>query len=88
MLRLTLALMVRMGLALLVMAVLIRLVPMPTRADVVADDFAIAVCLALVLGPAVYLRLTRDAAGSSQEPGETYATTYSRARRQHEEEIR
>ena len=88
MLRLALALMVRMGLTLLVMAVLIRLVPMPTQADVMADDFAIALCLLLVLGPACYLRLTRDTAGSSREPGETDATNYSRARRQHEKGIR
>jgi hypothetical protein len=61
MLRLTLALLVRIGLVLLVMAVLVRLMPMPDRADVMADDFAIAVSLTLVLGPAIYLRLTRDA---------------------------
>jgi hypothetical protein len=60
MLRLTAALLVRMGLVLLVMAVLVRLLPMPDRADVMADDFAIAVSLAVVLGPAIYLRLTRD----------------------------
>jgi hypothetical protein len=61
MLRLTLALLVRIGLVLLIMAVLVRLMPMPDRADVMADDFAIAVSLMLVLGPAIYLRLTRDA---------------------------
>jgi hypothetical protein len=61
MLRLTLALLVRTGLVLLVMAVLVRLLPMPDRADVVADDFAIAVSLLVVLGPAIYLRLTRGA---------------------------
>ena len=60
MLRLTAALLVRMGLVLLVMAVLVRLLPMPDQADVMADDFAIVVSLALVLGPAIYLRLTRD----------------------------
>jgi hypothetical protein len=64
MLRLTLALLVRTGLVLLVMAVLVRLLPMPTRADVMADDFAIAVSLLVVLGPAIYLRLTRGARGS------------------------
>jgi hypothetical protein len=62
MLRLTAALLVRVGLVLLVMAVLVRLMPMPSRADVVADEFAIAVSLALTLGPAIYLRVTRDAA--------------------------
>ena len=60
MLRLTAALLVRMGLVLLVMAVLVRLLPMPDQADVMADNFAIVVSLALVLGPAIYLRLTRD----------------------------
>jgi hypothetical protein len=62
MLRLTAALLVRVGLVLLVMAVLVRLMPMPSRADVIADEFAIAVSLALTLGPAIYLRVTRDAA--------------------------
>lgn len=61
MLRLTAALLVRVGLVLLVMAVLVRLLPMPDQADVVADDFAIAVSLVLALAPAIYLRLTRDA---------------------------
>lgn len=60
MLRLTLALLVRIGLVLLIMAVLVRLMPMPNRADVMADDFAIAINLVLFLGPAIYLRLTRD----------------------------
>jgi hypothetical protein len=60
MLRLTAALLVRVGLVLLVLAVLGRLLPMPNRADVVADEFAIAVSLALTLVPAGYLRLTRD----------------------------
>ena len=64
MLRLTLALLVRMGLVLLVMAVLVRLLPMPSRADAVVDDFAIAVSLVVVVGPAIYLRLTRNARGS------------------------
>ena len=71
MLRLTLALMIRIGLVLLVMAVLIRLVPMPDRADVVADDFAIAVSLVLVLGPAIYLRLTRQTGGPVGGQGDT-----------------
>ncbi|MGH3404085.1 MAG: hypothetical protein ACRDRJ_16515 [Streptosporangiaceae bacterium] len=60
MLRLTAALLVRVGLVMLVMAVLVRLLPMPDRADVVADEFAIAVSLVLTLAPAIYLRLTRD----------------------------
>jgi hypothetical protein len=60
MLRLTAALLVRMGLVLLILAVMVRLLPMPDRADVMADNFAIAVSLLLVLAPAVYLRVTRD----------------------------
>jgi hypothetical protein len=59
--RLTAALLVRMGLVMLILAGLVRLLPMPDRADVMADDFAIAVSLVLVLAPAIYLRLTRDA---------------------------
>lgn len=61
--RLAVALLVRMGLVLLVLAVMVRLLPMPDRADVVADDFAIAVSLVLVLTAAIYLRLTRATAG-------------------------
>jgi len=60
MLRLTAALMVRIGLVLLVLAVLVRLLPMPSRADVLADDFAIAVSGVLVLAASIHLRLTRD----------------------------
>jgi hypothetical protein len=71
MLRLTAALLVRVGLVLLVMAVLVRLLPMPNRADVVADEFAIAVSLTLTLAPAIYLRLTRD----TQETGRGQAKT-------------
>lgn len=61
MLRLTAALLVRMGLVLLVLAALARVLPMPDRADVVVDDLAIAVSLVLVLAAAAYLRLTPDA---------------------------
>lgn len=67
MLRLTAALLVRLGLVLLVMAVLVRLMPMPNRGDVMADEFAIAVSLALTLGPAIYLRMTRDTAQTGQK---------------------
>jgi hypothetical protein len=59
--RLTAALLVRMGLVMLILAGLVRLMPMPDRADVMADNFAIAVSLVLTLAPAIYLRLTRDA---------------------------
>jgi hypothetical protein len=69
MLRLVAAMLVRVGLVLTVMAVLVRLVPMPNRADVMADDFAIAVSLALVLVASVHLRLTRDTAASGPLPG-------------------
>jgi hypothetical protein len=41
--------------------------PMPDRADVMADDFAIVVSLMLTLGPAIYLRLTRDAAETGRK---------------------
>jgi hypothetical protein len=58
--RLTAALLVRTGLVLLILAVLVRLLPMPNRADVMADNFAIAVSLLLVLAPSTYLRVTRD----------------------------
>jgi hypothetical protein len=46
-------------------------VPMPNRADVMADDFAIAVSLLLVLGSATYLRLTRDAAETGRGQGDS-----------------
>jgi hypothetical protein len=71
MLRLAAAMLVRIGLVLLVMAVLVRLLPMPNRADVVADDFAIAVSLVLVLAAAIHLRLTRDAAGTGRAQGDS-----------------
>jgi hypothetical protein len=69
--RLAVALLVRMGLVLLILAALVRLLPMPDRADVVADDFAIAVSLVLVLAASIYLRLTRDAAQDGERPGTT-----------------
>jgi hypothetical protein len=71
MLRLAAALLVRIGLVLLVLAVLVRLLPMPDRADVVADDFAIAVSLVLVLAASIHLRLTRDTAGTSRGQRDT-----------------
>ena len=66
--RLAIALLVRMGLVLLVAAIAVRLLPMPNRADVVADDFAIAVSLVLVLAASVHLRLTRDAEREGTDP--------------------
>lgn len=77
--RLTAALLVRTGLVLLVLAVLVRLLPMPDRADAVADDFAIAVSLVLVLTAAIYLRLTRDPAGTGR--GHAGPTSTQRIRR-------
>jgi hypothetical protein len=71
MLRLTAALLVRVGLVLLVLAVLGRLLPMPNRADVVADEFAIAVSLALTLAPAIYLRTTRDTQNTERGQADT-----------------
>jgi hypothetical protein len=68
MLRLAAALLVRLGLVMLVLAALVRLVPMPDQADVMADDFAIALSLVLVLAPAFYLRLTRDASTEAGQP--------------------
>jgi hypothetical protein len=62
MLRLMAALLVRLGLALLVLAVLVRPLPMPTRADVVADDMAIVISLVLILVASIHLRLTKEPA--------------------------
>jgi hypothetical protein len=73
MLRLAAALLVRTGLVLLVLAAGIRLLPMPNRADVVADDFAIAVSLVLVLAASIHLRLTRDTAAQSEGQGDQTA---------------
>ena len=67
--RLAVAMLVRMGFVLLALAVIVRLLPMPDRADVVADDFAIAVSLVLVLAASIYLRLTRDTAADGERPG-------------------
>lgn len=64
--RLAAAMLVRIGLVMLVLAVMVRLMPMPTRADVVADEFAIAVSLVLVLAAAIHLRLTREPAVPSR----------------------
>lgn len=59
--RLTAQMMVRVGLVLLALSVWGRLLPMANRADVVADEFSIAVSLVLVLVATGYLLLTRDA---------------------------
>lgn len=75
--RLAAGLLVRLGFVLLVMAVGVRLLPMPDRADAVADDFAIAVSLVLVLAVSVYLRLTRV----SGRDGERAKTTSGRSQR-------
>ncbi|HSZ39640.1 MAG TPA: hypothetical protein VK817_06760 [Trebonia sp.] len=67
--RLTSALLVRLGLVMLILAALTRLLPMPDRADAVADDFAIVVSLVLVLTAAIHLRLTRE----TETPGQGQA---------------
>jgi formate hydrogenlyase subunit 3/multisubunit Na+/H+ antiporter MnhD subunit len=59
--RLMSAMFVRVGLAMLVLGLLVRLMPIPNRADVVADDLAIAVSVLLILVASVYLRLSRRA---------------------------
>ena len=68
--RLMAAMLVRIGLVMLVLAVLVLLLPMPTRADVVADEFAIAVSLALVLAASIHLRLTRESAPPHRRHGD------------------
>jgi hypothetical protein len=58
--RLMAAALVRVGLAMLVLAILVRLLPMPNQADVVAADLSIAVSLLLVLAPSIYLRVRKE----------------------------
>jgi hypothetical protein len=80
--RLAAALLVRIGLVLLVLGLLALLLPMPNRADVMADEFAIAVSVVLVLAASVHLRLTRDAEQEGERPGTTrYPTSIHRIRR-------
>jgi hypothetical protein len=86
MMRLTAALLVRLGLVLLALAVLGRLLPMPNRADVMADEFAILVSAVLVLTAAVYLRLTRDPAEAGRRPMAP-ARPVASSRRQRQEDI-
>jgi hypothetical protein len=50
----------RMGIVLLALAVLVRPLPMPSEADVLVDDMAIAASLVLVGVTAAYLRLSRS----------------------------
>jgi hypothetical protein len=49
----------QLGLVLLVLAVLVRLLPIPNQADVVADDLAIIASGAVVAVALLYLRLTK-----------------------------
>jgi len=66
----------------LVLAVLVRLLPMPNRADVMADDFAIVIFLVLVLAASIHLRLTRDAEQEGEQPKTMgYPTSIHRIRR-------
>jgi hypothetical protein len=57
-------LLVRVGLVFLVLSVWGRLLPVPNRADAVADEFAIAVSGLLVLAGAGYLLATRGVGGT------------------------
>ena len=54
---------VRIGIVLLLLAVLLRLLPAPSPADAVADDMAIVISAAVVGAGGAYLLLTREAAG-------------------------
>ncbi len=83
MMRLAAALLVRIGLVLLILAVLVRLLPMPSQADVVADDFAIAVSAVLVLVGVLYLLLTRDTTKTDGTRGLADLNTMNRASRRH-----
>lgn len=49
----------QLGLVLLVLAVLVRLLPIPNQADVVGDDLALLASGTLVALALVYLRLTK-----------------------------
>lgn len=59
--RVTAQLLVRVGLAMLVLGIFGRLLPMPDGADVMADELAIAVSLTLVLAATLYLAATMGA---------------------------
>jgi hypothetical protein len=61
MMRQSALMLVRLGLVLLALAVLVRPIPMPSRADLVADDLAIVASLAVVVVGAVCARFTREA---------------------------
>lgn len=50
----------RLGIVLLVLAVLVRPLPMPDGADVLVDDMAIVMSLVLIAVTAAYLRLSRS----------------------------
>ena len=50
----------QLGLVLLLLAVLVRLLPLPNQADAVADDLAILASGAVVALALVYLRLTKE----------------------------
>lgn len=50
----------QLGVVLLLLALLVRLLPMPNQADVVGDDLAIFASAALVVVTFVYLRLKKE----------------------------
>ena len=59
---------VRIGLVFLVLTAWARLVPGPSRADVMADELAIAVSAALVAVGTAYLLLTRGGEPAARHP--------------------
>jgi hypothetical protein len=77
--RLVAAMLVRIGLVMLVLAVLVRLLPMPNRADVMADEFSIVISLVLFLAASIYLRLTKDDARDGKQPETTIPLTSRRS---------
>lgn len=58
MLRLTAALLVRLGLVMVAMAALVKVLPVPNAADELVDDMALCASCLLVVLAAGYLRMT------------------------------
>jgi hypothetical protein len=76
--RLAAQLLVRVGLVMLALGVLGRLLPMPDRADVMADEFAIAVSLTLVLAASLYLAATMGAREGERRTTKRHPTSTAR----------